>query len=129
MTETIKVLAGDDMHLTLLMVPYSLNLVTGADRQTLLSFGSSAFESGYQAACVDKDTEITALKAQLASLARGVKISIPTETMEQEFQQHYRRGFNAAMAQVVQPSMMDVGRRVMAEHRDVLVALHNNALP
>ena len=36
--------------------------------------------------------EIAALTAQLASFARGVKISIPTDTMEQEFQKHYRRG-------------------------------------
>lgn len=37
---------GDDMHLTLLMAPHNLNLVTGQDRQHLLAFGRAAFEAG-----------------------------------------------------------------------------------
>lgn len=41
-----KMAPGDDMHLTLLMAPHNLNLVTGQDRQHLLAFGRAAFEAG-----------------------------------------------------------------------------------
>ena len=41
---------------------------------------------------------IAELEAELASMAQGVKISIPTQTMEQEFQSHYRRGYEAGQA-------------------------------
>lgn len=43
---TKKMAPGDDMHLTLLMAPHNLNLVTGQDRQHLLAFGRAAFEAG-----------------------------------------------------------------------------------
>lgn len=43
---TKKMTPGDDMHLTLLMAPHNLNLVTGQDRQHLLAFGRAAFEAG-----------------------------------------------------------------------------------
>lgn len=36
--------------------------------------------------------KIEELEAQLASMAKGVSIKIPTDTMEQEFAAHYRRG-------------------------------------
>lgn len=36
---------------------------------------------------------------QLASFARGVKISIPTDVMKMEFQQHYSAGYKAAKAE------------------------------
>lgn len=41
-----KINPGDDMHLTCLMAPYSLNLVTGDDRRHLLAFGRAAFDAG-----------------------------------------------------------------------------------
>lgn len=43
---TIPMSPGDDVHLTLLMAPQSLNLVTGQDREHLLAFGRAAFEAG-----------------------------------------------------------------------------------
>ena len=42
----IQMTPGDDMHLTLLMAPHSLNFVTGQDREHLLAFGRAAFEAG-----------------------------------------------------------------------------------
>lgn len=47
---TPKMQPGDDKHLTLLMAPHGLNLVTGQDRQHLLAFGRAAFEAGKKAA-------------------------------------------------------------------------------
>ena len=44
--ESIKMTPGDDTHLTLLMAPVSLNLVTGQDREHLLAYGRAAFEAG-----------------------------------------------------------------------------------
>lgn len=44
--EITKMIPGDELHLTMLMAPYSLNLVTGQDRQHLLAFGRAAFEAG-----------------------------------------------------------------------------------
>jgi hypothetical protein len=49
----------------------------------------------------DKDAEIAALKAQLASFAQGVKISIPTRTMEDEFHQYYMRGVKSQEPKIV----------------------------
>lgn len=72
----IKIHPGDDMHLTLLMAPHNLNLVTGQDRQHLLAFGRAAFEAGQYAT---KDNMLLAvmaeneqLKAQLAAAQQGV---------------------------------------------------------
>lgn len=47
---TKKMQQGDEMHLTVLMAPYSLNLVCGNDRQNLLSYGRAAFDAGVKAA-------------------------------------------------------------------------------
>lgn len=47
--ETTKMIPGDELHLTMLMAPYSLNLVTGQDRQDLLAFGRAAFDAGKNA--------------------------------------------------------------------------------
>lgn len=44
-----KMTPGDDLHLTLLMTPHGLNLVTGQDRQQLLAYGRAAFEAGKKA--------------------------------------------------------------------------------
>lgn len=69
-----KMAPGDDMHLTLLMAPHNLNLVTGQDRQHLLAFGRAAFEAGQYAT---KDnmllavmTENERLNAQLATASQ-----------------------------------------------------------
>lgn len=48
--EAKKMVPGDELHLTLLMAPFSLHLVTGQDRQHLLAFGRAAFEAGQAAA-------------------------------------------------------------------------------
>ena len=48
--EAKKMVPGDELHLTLLMAPCSLHLVTGQDRQHLLAFGRAAFEAGQAAA-------------------------------------------------------------------------------
>lgn len=45
-------------------------------------------EAALRAALAERD-------AQLASLAQGVRVAVPTETMEQEFAAYYRRGFKA----------------------------------
>lgn len=50
MKDPIKMTPGDDLHLTALMAPFSLNLVTGQDRQHLLGYGRSAFEAGAKCA-------------------------------------------------------------------------------
>ncbi|WP_120967362.1 hypothetical protein [Comamonas sp. lk] len=47
MKQPIKMTPGDDIHLSLLMAPFSLNLVTGQDRQHLLSYGRTAFKAGH----------------------------------------------------------------------------------
>lgn len=44
-----KMTPGDDLHLTLLMAPHGLNLVTGQDREQLLAYGRAAFEAGKKA--------------------------------------------------------------------------------
>ena len=48
--EAKKMGPGDELHLTLLMAPFSLNFFTGQDRQHLLAFGRAAFEAGQAAA-------------------------------------------------------------------------------
>ncbi|MFC4924618.1 hypothetical protein [Delftia deserti] len=45
MTAT-KIQPGDDLHLTSLMAPHSLNFVTGADRAALLAYGRDVFAAG-----------------------------------------------------------------------------------
>ena len=50
MKQPIKMTPGDELHLTALMAPFSLNLVTGQDRQHLLGYGRSAFEAGKESA-------------------------------------------------------------------------------
>lgn len=54
----IKIQPGDEMHLTILMATYNLNLVVGQDRQRLLSYGRAAFDAGQATAgvrCHDAD--------------------------------------------------------------------------
>lgn len=57
-----KMTPGDDMHLTLLMAPHNLNLVTGQDRQHLLAFGRAAFEAGKAAAAAQQGVQPVATR-------------------------------------------------------------------
>ena len=59
---TKKMTPGDDMHLTLLMAPHNLNLVTGQDRQHLLAFGRAAFEAGKAAAAAQQGVQPVATR-------------------------------------------------------------------
>ena len=52
MKQPIKMTPGDDLHLTMLMALYSLNLVTGQDRRHLLGYGRAAFEVGKASQCL-----------------------------------------------------------------------------
>lgn len=51
MTAT-KIQPGDDTHLTLLMAPHSLNLVTGPDRAALLAYGRDVFAAARDSKCL-----------------------------------------------------------------------------
>ena len=55
--EPIQMTPGDDLHLTLLMAPLSLNFVTGQDREHLLAFGRAAFEAGQSSKCLHQIAE------------------------------------------------------------------------
>ncbi|UUC95448.1 hypothetical protein [Comamonas sp. C11] len=57
MKQPIKMTPGDELHLTALMAPFSLNLVTGQDRQHLLGFGRAAFEAGKAGQCLHQIQE------------------------------------------------------------------------
>lgn len=59
MKQPIKMTPGDDLHLTALMAPFSLNLVTGQDRQHLLGYGRAAFEAGKAGQCLHQIQEPT----------------------------------------------------------------------
>jgi hypothetical protein len=52
--------------------------------------------AGYLRARTEQATEIAALKKELSSVYKGVKIRIPTDTMEQEFANYERRGYAKA---------------------------------
>ncbi|OOH86280.1 DUF4406 domain-containing protein [Comamonas kerstersii] len=73
-----KMAPGDDMHLTLLMAPHNLNLVTGQDRQHLLAFGRAAFEAGQYAT---KDNML------LAVIAENERLNAQLTTASQLLQQ------------------------------------------
>ncbi|ABX35840.1 hypothetical protein Daci_3202 [Delftia acidovorans SPH-1] len=51
MTAT-KIQPGDDLHLTSLMSPHSLNFVTGADRAALLAYGRDVFAAARNSKCL-----------------------------------------------------------------------------
>jgi hypothetical protein len=55
------------------------------------------------------------------ALAKGVKISIPTNTMEQEFQSHYRRGFDAGKRE--RDSYVGQLKAAVLEGMDAIVSL------
>ena len=75
MTAT-KIQPGDDTHLTLLMAPHSLNLVTGADRAALLAYGRDVFAAARASQCLAQIEE---------------PVTLAGTTIEQ-----YARMFNAA---------------------------------
>ncbi|ABX36761.1 hypothetical protein Daci_4130 [Delftia acidovorans SPH-1] len=56
MTAT-KIQPGDDLHLTSLMSPHSLNFVTGADRAALLAYGRDVFAAARNSKCLDQIEE------------------------------------------------------------------------
>lgn len=55
--QPIKMTPGDDLHLTMLMAPYSLNFCTGKDRDHLLAYGRAAFEAGKSGQCLHQIQE------------------------------------------------------------------------
>lgn len=54
---TIQMTPGDDLHLSLLMAPHSLNLAVGQLRQQLLGYGRAAFEAGKTGQCLHQIQE------------------------------------------------------------------------
>jgi len=60
----------------------------------------------------------------LKQFASGVKVSIPTLTMEQEFQSHYRRGYAAAKAETLKAHQQAIEAAVLAE-REACAELAN----
>jgi len=52
-----QVVPGDDLHLIVLMSPMSLNLVTGQDRESLLAYARSVWQSARRQALIDAATE------------------------------------------------------------------------
>ncbi|WP_287917187.1 hypothetical protein [Comamonas sp.] len=55
--EATKIIPGSELHLTLLMAPQGLNLVTGQDREHLLAYGRAAFEAGQASKCLHQIAE------------------------------------------------------------------------
>ena len=59
MKQPIKVTPGSDEHLTLMMAPWSLNMLTGKDRADMLAWGRLVWSSA--------QNEQTALKSIIAA--------------------------------------------------------------
>ncbi|WP_371435910.1 hypothetical protein [Polaromonas sp.] len=66
MTAT-KIQPGDDLHLTLLMAPHSLNFVTGPDRAALLAFGRDVFAAARDSKCLAQIEEPAQPVAEICS--------------------------------------------------------------
>lgn len=66
---TVEVIPGDELHLTMIMAPMSLNLVTGGDRQALLAYARSVWQASRKQALADA-----------ASLCHDAATSDPTLT-------------------------------------------------
>jgi len=82
--EPIQMTPGDDLHLTLLMAPQSLNFVTGQDREHLLAFGRAAFDAGQSSKCLHQIAEPSAQTpedAQIQALMRKHRIWIEHSTL------------------------------------------------
>lgn len=73
MKTPIKMTPGDDMHLTFLMAPQSLNLAVGQLREQLLGYGRAAFEAGKAGQCLHQIQEPDAAEqaAWFAGLDEG----------------------------------------------------------
>lgn len=82
-----KMAPGDDMHLTLLMAPHNLNLVTGQDRQHLLAFGRAAFEAGQYAT---KDNMLLAVMAENERL--NAQLTTASQLLQQMLAEFGRDG-------------------------------------
>lgn len=66
-----KVVAGSDMHMSLLMAPHGLNLVVGDDRATLLRFAADVWEAAKRAdKFAQTETEPTETSAAVASMIK-----------------------------------------------------------
>lgn len=66
MTAT-KIQPGDDLHLTSLMAPHSLNFVTGPDRAALLAFGRDVFAAARDSKCLAQIEEPAQPVAEICS--------------------------------------------------------------
>ena len=66
MTAT-KIQPGDDLHLTSLMAPHSLNFVTGADRAALLAYGRDVFAAARASQCLAQIEEPAQPVAEICS--------------------------------------------------------------
>lgn len=55
--QPIKMIPGDDTHLTMLMAPSNLNFFIGKDREDLLAYGRAAFEAGKAGQCLHQIQE------------------------------------------------------------------------
>ena len=71
--EPVKMTPGDDLHLTLLMAPQSLNFVTGQDREHLLAYGRSAFEAGQASKCLHQIEEPASPQTALPDVSISVQ--------------------------------------------------------
>jgi len=85
--ETTKMIPGDELHLTMLMAPYSLNLVTGQDRQHLLAFGRAAFEAGK----ADLPAQCLHQIAEPAAISEGEAFQALSELTNALRERHYGR--------------------------------------
>ena len=77
--EPVKMVPGDDLHLTLLMAPQGLNFVTGKDREHLLAFGRAAFDAGQTSKCLHQIAEPAATHpddAAVDNLAAAMKAKL-----------------------------------------------------
>ena len=72
MKQPIKMTPGDDLHLTMLMAPHSLNLAVGQFRQQLLGYGRAAFEAGKAGQCLHQIQERAGLSVSNAETIEAV---------------------------------------------------------
>lgn len=139
--ETTKMIPGDELHLTMLMAPYSLNLVTGQDRQHLLAFGRAAFDAGKAdrpAQCLHQITEQGAHipdDKQIKALMRKHRIWIEHSTLledgepERELravqaEEHQFNAFVQDLIAATQPAAqgMDAQQYRLIEHGELIEA-------
>lgn len=95
MKQPIKMTPGDELHLTALMAPFSLNLVTGQDRQHLLGYGLAAFEAGKAGQCLHQIQEPAAAEqaAWHAGLDEGRAQAAPAAVAVPDFEEWRKREY------------------------------------